>query len=226
MKFDLLTVLKHFAVEDGRLVRKLATGHARPVTMVERGRLVSMVGGVKFFGPDVAYACLYRVVPMFPIVQVDGNPFNMAENNLMPCRVKRLRFRRVPVPGGFRHPLCSSTFRTEGEVHRDWVRLARGRYMQDKAYVRQLEDQTQGFTPEPPKRAVVPRKVYAASKTARERPEAVEGRIWHWWVDGWLSLPVAVHESDDWMVRAAVVAVSPEARFVYDDVLQKTVAVV
>lgn len=227
MKFDLLTILKHFAVEDDRLVRKLATGHCRPVRLIDRGRLASMLGGVRYFGPEIAYACIYCVVPMFPIVQVDGDPFNMAENNLMPVRLERFRFRLIATTGGFRHPLTRSLFRTEAECHSDWVTLARQRYQRDKPCVRQMEDEAQGRKPVLPRiQPVVPRRVSAAVKRAVDRPEAVEGRSWHWWEGAWLSLPEAVHCSDDWMVRARVVAEHPSAVFIYDPIAQRTVPVV
>lgn len=227
MKFDLLTVLKHFAVEDDRLVRKLATGHCRPVTLIDRGRLASMLGGVRYFGPEVAYACIYRVVPMFPIVQVDGDPFNMAENNLMPARLQRLRYREIAVTGGFRHPLSRSPFRTTQECYKDWVMLARQSYQRDKPHVRQLEDEAQGRKPVVPRIEVTaPRRVAAPVKRREDKPEAVEGRSWRWWEGSWLSLPMPVHCSDDWMVRAAVVAEHPEARFVYDPVAQRTMSVI
>lgn len=226
MKFDLKHILKHFAVEDGRLVRKLATGHLRPVRLVDRGRLSSMLDGVRYYGPEVAYACIHRVVPLYPIVQVDGDAFNMSENNLMPARLGRLRYRSIETPGGFRHPLSRGTFVNERLCHYDWVQLARRQYMRDFAYVRQLEDEMQGRKPEVPETVVVPRRVAAAIKSRGDRPEAVAGRSWHWWGDSWLSLPEAVHCSDDWMVRAAVVSQHPGARFVYDEVAQRTVSIV
>lgn len=225
MKFSLLHILHNFAVVDDRLVRKLATGHARSVTLVERGRLVSMLAGVKYYGPEVAYACIHRVVPMFPVVQVDGDPLNMAESNLMPCRLRRLRFRLVEVPGGYRHPLARVVFRLAQLCHKDWVRLARLHYLADLAYVRQLES-VQGVAEAVPVRPVVARRDYAPSVHAAGRPEGVAGRTWHWWCGKWVSLPEACHSSDDWMVRAEVVAKYPGARFVYDSVAQRTISVI
>lgn len=225
MKFDLLHIMKHFAVADGRLLRKLASGHAKAVTLVDRGRLAVKVDGVRLFGPELAYACTYGVVPMFPIVQLDGDPFNCREDNLYPARLARLRYRCVVVPGGFRHPRSPATFRTEGEAWRDWYASARAYYNADKPYVRLLEDQMRV-----PVQVVTfaegPRRVPAPRKKARERPAAVLGRVWHWWRGAWLSLPVPCHASDDWMVRAAVVSQWPDARFVYDEVAQRTVHVI
>lgn len=226
MKFDLLHILKNFAVVDERLVRKLADGRTRPVTLVDRGRLVSILGGVRYYGPEVAYACIYRAVPMFPIAQVDGDAFNMSEDNLMPARLKKLRYRAVLLSGGYQHPLRRMVFPDEGTCHRDWVRLARSRYQEDKPYVRQLEDTARGALPKVPEQALRPYARKVRSATREGRPEAVEGRVWHFWRGKWLSLPEPVHESDDWMVRAAVVEVSPEARFIYDPLVQRTVSVV
>lgn len=225
MKLDLLKVLKHFVVEHDRLYRRHRDGTVREITLIDRGRLAAMLDGVRVYGPDIAYACIYRVVPMFPIIQVDGDPHNMAENNLMPVRTKRLRYRAVLVAGGWRHPLDRMTFRDEQTCHADWVRHARNFYHRDKPYVRQLEDEAQGRKPVVEKRVVIVRRVYGG-KRREGRPEPVEGRSWHWWQDSWLSLPDPVHESDDWMVRATVVAASPEAVFVYDPVAQRTVSVI
>ena len=226
MKFDLLLILKHFTVSDGRLYRRLSTGHVRPVRVVERGRLVSMLNGVKLCGPEVAYACLHRVVPMFPIVQIDSDPFNMAETNLSPARTRRLRFRCVSVAGGFRHPRSHEVFKTEELAHIDWVNAARLFYQADKAYVRALEDQNQVIKPEALERVAVRRVRLSAATDKPLKPKAVAGRSWHWWKGAWLSLPEAVHSSDDWMVRAAVVTEHPSARFVYDPVQQRTLSVV
>lgn len=225
MKFDLNLILKNFAVEDGRLVRKLATGHCRAVRLLDRGRLSSVLGGVRYFGPEVAYACIHRVVPLYPITQLDGDPFNMAENNLMPARLLRLRFRLIEVPGGFRHPLARGTFTNARVCRLDWADLARRQYMRDFDYVRQLEDSSQLVKPVVVKRPVVALRVSGGAKSVGGRPEAVEGRSWHFWNDAWLSLPLPVHCSDDWMVRAAVVSAHPSARFVYDEVAQRTVHV-
>lgn len=224
MKFDLLRVMEHFAVVEGVLYRKLATGHLKPITLVDRGRLAVKLEGERLFGPEIAYACTYGVVPMFPIVQLDGNPLNCREDNLYPARLARLRYRVVAKPGGFKHPRSPALFRTEYEAWQDWYTSARAYYNADKAYVRQLEDQMRVPVP-----ALVvnttPRKVPAPRKEARSRPPAVLGRVWHWWRGEWLSLPLPVHASDDWMVRAAVVSEHPDARFVYDEVAGRTVVV-
>lgn len=223
MKFDLLHVMKHFAIEDNRLIRKLVSG-SRVVRLADRGRLAVTLDGVRYFGPELAWACIYRAVPMFPIVQVDGNPHNMAENNLMPCRIKRIRYLSVSVPGGYKHALSKTVFRTEGENHADWCFLARQYYQRDKPYVREMEDTARGRAPEVPKHVPVARKVWIVPTDHHIKPEAVAGRSWHWWQSDWISLPEAVHPSDDWMARAEVVALHPDARFVYDPLIEQTVA--
>lgn len=229
MKFDLNLILRNFAVHDGVLYRKYKNG-AVPVTLTYRGRLMSEIANTRYFGPDVAYACIYGVVPMFPIVQVDGNPHNVAEDNLMPVRLKRLRYRETAVPGGFRHPLTTLTHTTQARCHADWVLRAKRYYQDDKMYVRQLEDQYKPARPavfnepEPTVLQPVRRKIVRTS-TRPAKPSRVFGRVWHWYKDDWLSLPEPVHQSDDWMVRAAVVSEHPNARFVYDELKQMTVPV-
>lgn len=226
MLFDLLHVLKNFAVEDGRLFRRLASGHSREISVIERGRLVSVLDGRKYYGPDVAWACHYLAVPMFRVITLDGDPFNLAEDNLMPVRLKRLRYRVIEVPGGFRHPRTRETFPSERHAHADWVRSASRYYREDKPYVRSLEDQHQPTKPEAPEKRTERFRAPSTVSGRPLRPEVVWGRSWHWWEGRWLSLPDACHASDDWMVRAAVVSQSPGARFVYDSVAQRTVAVI
>ncbi len=226
MKYDLMTVLTNFCVVGGKLYRCLAGGHVRPVQLVDRGRLLSVIGTSKFFGPDVAYMVHHRVVPMYPIVQLDGDPHNVAEENLMPVRLTRLRYRLTKTAGGWKQPLDAVPYNTEEEARAAWLILARHYYLKDKSRVRLLEDEMAGVKPEVPKYVpVAPRKTYPKGEVRLVPPNAVAGRKWHWWGGSWLSLPEAVHCSDDWQVRAEAYEANPDVRFVYDPLSDRTLRV-
>lgn len=222
MKFDLNDILTHFCVERDQLWRRLVDGSLKPIRLVDRGKLSIRFRGKRHYGPEIAYACIYHVVPMYPIVQVDGNPHNMNEDNLMPVRLKQYRFRAVPKNGGFRHPLSLQIFPYKSECENDWIRTVKAIYRRDKPLVRSMEDEARGQVVLP---KFIPKKRYARSER-HQKPPPIEGRVWHRWKDDWLSVPLPVHISDDYMVRCRIVAEHPHAQFVYDPVTKRTLSVI
>jgi hypothetical protein len=228
MKLDVMEILDHFCLDDGQLYRKRLDGTVRPVRLVERGRVVSMLNGRRVFGPEIAWCIYYGVAPLYPVVHLSENPHKLGEIHLVCARLKRLRYALVESSTGFTHPLSQLPFATAQQCRSDWESRARRYYAADMPFIMAQQDEAKALSAgserpprgrKPPK----PRKpVSAASKPPKERPEPVQGRQWKWYKDAWISLPDAVHPSDDWMVRAEAVLRNPEATFYYDTVLQRT----
>lgn len=212
-----MEVLERFLVDGGRLYRKRWDGTVRQVQTVEDGRLVTVLKGRKYYGPDLAWACHYRVVPMFPVVTIDTDPFNLSVENLGAARVRRLVCRIRSVKGGYLHPLSTLPFRTYDEAKQDWVSRARAIYADDLPYVLQL--QGPGM-PQAPSEAVVRARLRVVH--TRKRPPDVPGMKWYWYREQWVSLPPAVHQSDDWQVRADALLADAGARAVFDPLAGKT----
>lgn len=230
MKFDLATILEHFCIEDGFLYRKYATGRVKRVTVLEAGRLTSMVNGRKYYGPDIAWAYHYLAVPQHRVVTIDLDPHNLAIENLGAARRKRLIFRPVHVPGGVRHPLSQLTFGSMEYAKSDWIEKAQAYYAADLKFVlfsqRTFDDLPASRVLEKERAPrVVGQRGPKRSVTKPPKPETLMGRKWVWFREQWVSIPFSCHPSDDWMVRAAAVLEDPDARFVYDAPSDRTLTV-
>jgi hypothetical protein len=204
-------VSQYFTASRG-LYRILADGSMKEVTYLEGGRLLAVVGGEKLFAPDIAWCLHYGNWPKYPLVQLDGDPFNCSLDNLMPARVKRLRYRQKEVDGRFYHSLAPKLpFRTAAECRRNWTAHARDHYAKDLDYVleveaRERELRAAAALPAAPLPLVRARRAERAERAvpvgARPpRPMAVDGMEWHWWEGAWISVPVACHVADDYRVR-------------------------
>lgn len=223
-------VHEHFQLANGKLFRRLIDGTAKPVTLVKDGRLASRLGGVEYYGPAVAWALYYSSAPMFPVICVDGDPFNLSQENVVPVRRQRVRFRLRTGYRGFSHQLASNLwFRTEVACRDHWVGMARAHYMEDFELARQLEDERDRQMPAAPysrtRRAFKP--LPARGLPASERPPkppADAGRRWYWYAEQWVSVPEAVHASDDYIERCRHVLAGAKS-FVYDPEKQMTVPV-
>lgn len=230
MKFDLALILEHFYIDGGVLYRKFAAGTIKRVKAVEGGRLVAMVGGRKYYGPDIAWAYHYELVPTCRIVTIDMDPHNLSKENLGAARRRRLLFRLTKTPRGYTHPLTTEPFKSAEEAQDDWVMKARIYYQSDLKFV--LRQQTDAMAALPVSLALEKVLTPAAGTRGPKKsgprppqPQNIIGRKWFWYREQWVSLPLACHPSDDWRVRAAAVLKDPQVRFVYDPKSDKTLPV-
>ncbi len=225
MRIDLVALHQNFALEGDRLVRIMSNGARRKVVSVVNNKIRIQLDGVYLPGPEVAWALHYKVEPQFPILQVDGNPFNLSLKNLLPIRGAFPRCRMVKKGLLYFHPLNKSGYGDAKTCQKSWQHDVFEKYSKDLAYVLTLEAsiRTQrGMLLVPPKPV---RKYFKPSgkKPKVERPpkpEHVDGRVWVWFEEAWLSIPEAIHPSDDWMVRAAAVKAGLSVR--YDSGRQQT----
>lgn len=231
MRFDLLHILEHVGMVDGALYRKLSGGQVRRITNVEAGNLTVMISGRKYYGPELAWACQYFCAPLYPVVCIDGDPFNLSKENLGAVRTRRLKCRITQVAGGYKHPLFRLPFPSAAAAKRDWVVRARGFYAADLTYVMYEQER---LAPKPDMETLVSlslerhKPAYKAPKaksTAPRKvaPAPVPGRTWFWYKEQFLSLPLPVHPSDDIVVRAEAVLRNPLVQFRYDPALDRTV---
>ncbi len=198
-------VKEHFALLDGKLFKKLSTGVIRPINTVRAGRLVAVVSGKSYYGPELAWTLHYGSGPMFPVFCLDGDPLNLAQENVLPSRIRRLRFRFTENPSGFKHTLEKYyRFKSFVECKDDWLRHARKYYMADLANVLELQhlrDRQRtdlGYArPVVKRRAPPPPKPVAATK----RPAYREGFRAYWHGGRWVEVPEACHVADDYRER-------------------------
>ena len=227
MKLNVMQILEHFCLENGQLYRKRLDGTVRAVRLVERGRVVSMLNGRKYFGPDIAWCFYYGVAPMYPVVHLSADPHSLGKEHLACARLNRLRYACVESSSGFKHPLSQLPFMSAFSCRADWEMRARSHYAKDMAFILAKQDEAKALAMasgqlETYQRPVKVRRAPVSTKPRSDRPEPVQGRQWKWYKDAWISLPDAVHPSDDWMVRAEAVLRNPEATFYYDTLLQRT----
>lgn len=220
----------------GQLRRRLAAGRSKEVQTIEGGRLVCMVNGEMIPGVDIAWCLRYGRWPSQKLVLLSRDPHDMTIENIFPARLRHFRYRQTKTEHGYKHPLSKVSYSTPEACYQNWERMAREFYETDLPTVLAQEEQLQAqyeaaiaanpaLAPKVAPRVQNPPKPRKARLLAGERPpkpEDVPGRVWHWYEDGWLSVPEPVHASDDWMLRcAAVKAGAVSAR--YDPAQQKTV---
>lgn len=194
----------HFVLRDGRLFKRLSDGTHRPINTVRAGRLVGVVSGVSYYGPEIAWALYYDSAPMFPVLCVDGDPLNLAQENIVAARIKRVRFRWREVRGGFAHTLARAfPFKSLEMCRDDWVYHARKYYAADHEYVRHLEFERDralghpGYTPAVVKRAPPKPKPPVVGK----RPAYIAGFRAYYHDGVWVQVPEACHAADDYRER-------------------------
>ena len=57
----------HFTVRGGTLYKRLADGTLRRMNTVREGRLLAVVAGTIYYGPDIAWIVHHGSAPMFPV---------------------------------------------------------------------------------------------------------------------------------------------------------------
>ncbi|MFA9216826.1 MAG: hypothetical protein ACEQSK_06940 [Sphingomonadaceae bacterium] len=204
--------VKHYFSFDTELYRILANGGIKAVRSLEGGRLSLLFEGERIQAVDIVWALRYGSWPKFPLVQVDGDPFNLSIDNIMPARIKHLRYRPTKSGGLLYHGLREKHFggfQTTKDCRRNWTAHALEIYRQDLPYVLELEAQERALRRAAPPLPSTPVPKVVTARMARERssipkpvrPPNVPGMEWHYVVNQWQSIPVAVHVSDDWKVR-------------------------
>lgn len=224
MRHSFEAISAHYLLVGPTLYKRLASGSRRPVRSVVHGRLVTTLQGELLYGSEIAWALINGMKPMFPVINVDEDPFNMSDDNLACCRIKRLRFRLRSAPDGYSHALNpSARFDSEGLCFADWVGFAKRWYAADLANVLRLTMYTHEVTPAVeyvrPKKAAT----YAGAKKGVRppAPQYVAGMKHYWFKGQWVQVPEACHCSDDWQVRcdkwlrgARTFAFNPETQVV------------
>ncbi len=210
MRMNLVAVHQNFLLESDQLMRIMSNGALRKVPTVVQGKIRVLLDGVYLSGPEVAWALHYGIEPQFPLLQVDGDPFNLSAKNLLPIRGIMPRCRITWKGRLCYHSLGGFGYADEKSCRKSWQLDVYDKYSKDLAHVlsteRKIRDQ-RGLLVVPPK----PVRKYTlsaarAAKTKRTpKPEHIWGKVWVWFEDAWLSIPEATHPSDDWMVRAASV---------------------
>lgn len=219
-KMDPELVPRFFAHEI-TIYRRRADGSCKRLSAVNSGRLVAVFDHERIDGADIAWCLRYGNWPKFPLVILDGDPFNLQIENLFPARLKKLRYVQYEDGGKFTHPLSKVVFRNARDCRIDWIEKARDHYTKDLGYVLQLEADERELR----KKANAPtpgrldwearQRASAAARTARlrkgaetavprtKRPPVVPGMVWHYYKKSWISVPPAVHVSDDVRNRCA-----------------------
>jgi hypothetical protein len=197
----------HYFTGSKSIYRILADKSYQELSYVTAGRLWATINGERLAAPDIAWCLHYGNWPKFPLVQLDGNPFNCSIDNLMPARHKRLRYRETARGGKFYHPLEKMGFSTPEQCLLNWQAHARDYYMQDLHHVLAIEAEERelrrGVEVPPPVLTKVRRPRSASRKASGlpPRPALVEGMEWHWYEGAWVSVPVACHVADDYLQR-------------------------
>lgn len=231
----------NFVLQEGKLYRLQATGDLRRVLALDNknlpadslpsviscntGSLVATVAGRRLRAVDIAWTLHYGSWPLYPLVVADGDPHNMVQSNLLAVRGQKYR-PRITVSGKFFvHNLAAERFSSPELARDDWRRCAAALYRADQSHVLFAEQVNR-------ERAIVTAERVAKPVRARvkvdpnkpRRPAPIKGKEWHYWKGAWVSVPVACHVSDDYMVRIEAVLAGAKS-FVYDEEQQRTLAI-
>lgn len=208
--------------------RRLADGTLKELSAMSGGRLVTLCEGETILATDIAWCLHYENWPKFHLTLLDGNPYNLRLDNIMPVRLGQLRYRETEVKGGYQHSLSDAVFNSSAVCRRNWADFAREHYSKDLPYVLRLEAEERQLRREsimppakparakPVKRAAAPKQVERLRK-----PPTRPGEVWHWYNQAWLSVPEPVHVSDDYRERCRKVLLGA-VRFEYRPDYQET----
>ncbi len=219
-----LAIHDHFVYTD-YLYRKLADGTCKAVNHVRGSQVVVIFGSLTLRATDIIWCLHYGNWPKYPLVQLDGDMWNLRMANIMPARLRRLRFRCVKTREGFSHPLAKVHFATAERCREDWADKARDFYVRDFPLVLEIEAKERDL------RAMAGedtfkrlpkfqrRKVLSNRPNPTQRPANIAGKVWHWLDGEWASVAPPCHPSDDFMVRIAQSKLGN--RMIYDPVKEK-----
>lgn len=208
-------VLEHFTVDNRMIYRRLASGAYTAVKSLQGGQLGVRVFGEWLKAMDIAWCLYYGNWPSFMLTLLDGDPYNLDIENIMPVRTRQLRCRLIHDGRGWTHNFSKVPFATEGQARKSWATYAREYYTKDLAYVVELERldrerRLATLAAQPKLRPELPKhkprgKPFGAGQPVPgakpKKPEKIEGRVWHWVKTEWVSLPESCHVADDWHER-------------------------
>lgn len=219
--FDISTILKHFKLADGCLYRRLLDGSHKLVSRKVRGQVVAVCEGQLFASSDVIWALTYGRWPKWPLKTLPGNPYSL--DNILPQRLATWRFSVQEVNGQFHHTHSSVGYPTLKACKDSWNELYRLYLLADLPYVLAVEkteyDLHMASNPKYEAPEILPGRTRAKPKERPAKPAHIKGMRWHWYTGKWISVPTAIHVSDDYMLRCE--ALGKTARF--DPELQQTV---
>lgn len=231
--------LDNFLVLEHKLYRKMATGDLRRVTTVDNaappveavviscniGKLVVQIDGRRLRAADIAWTLHYGNWPTLPLFIADGDPHNMAKENLLAIRGQAYRPRIRVAPGGFVHNMARKLFSSPELAREDWRRCVAEMYRHEQPHVLFAEEvQRKQAAPIVLAPVRAPRARVAPNPDKPRRPPPVAGKEWHYWQGEWVSVPVACHVADDYMVRIRAVLAGAKS-FVYDDEAGRVLAI-
>lgn len=226
-------LMSHFHLADGRLYRLYDSGE-KEITSYSKGRLVHTFDGQPCYAAEIAWALIYKVLPKYPVLVIDGDETNLTAENLAPVISKHWRFRltkfQLDAGKAYKHPLSPQLFSSPELARVNWNACVRLAVAADKERVllEQGQELAERGEPVPVERKEVrAKREPAVSKLRRDgrprKPAAGPGQVAVWWQDAWLIVPEAVHPSDDLHVRCAAVLAGATG-FVFDAEKQMTVA--
>lgn len=219
-RMDPSLVHDHFA-RDYSLMRRRKDGTVKPINTINGGRLEAMFDNERIDAAAIVWCMEYGNWPKYPLAILDGDPHNLALDNIWPVKGKALRYRETERDGKFYHPLTDASFRLPSDCRANWVVWARLHYQRGLGSV--LDEESR----ERKTREAVPEKSaglldYERRQAARNaqlqarlgvpkvkrppRPDVVDGKVWIWYLNEWQLLAEPVHVSDDYRVRHAAYA--------------------
>lgn len=219
-------LIKRYALQDGRLMRKLSGGLVRPVDSWQKGRLVVQLRGRRTFAAEIAWILQHGAECPYPILILDGDECNLAADNLLAIKGAVPRMRLTPVrvhqSRGVTHPLSEVVFLSNEAARLDWQQQVQRQFAQGHAEALLLCEQRVAARPVV---EVLPVAAPPGPKRKYERrPPCPEGWVLVRYKGEWLAVPRAVHPSDDVVLRCQQVLKGVK-RFYFDKEKQMTLPV-
>jgi hypothetical protein len=201
----------NFKLQNGELCRLVSGSGSKwkPVTRRERGLLVADFEKVTYYASDIAWLLTYGIWPKYSTTTILGND-RFTPDNLIACAPKKARFMPYDFSGGefgksgFGARGLKTTYKTNEECKAAWEAHTIAKYQAQMPAV--LAEQCAVLEFMEVKGVSLPDVFAKAAITdpnlMPERPRAIPGRIWYFYVHEWLCLPLPCHELDDIRNRA------------------------
>lgn len=211
---DQTTIYENFLVIDGFLYRKHRKG-AKKISYLHKGFkswvkpvLLATFNYLKFPARDIAWAWHYGTWPTHQIKLLNGDPFDVSADNLMPKLGLVYRFSFRERKGLFFHKFSEQGFIDKSSCRTNWDNRVKHLYSITKSRVLALEAQKIESMPAIVKPEITmklkPKKTKPIKLALRKtkRPEKIEGRVWGFYQGTYYDLPMATSIEDDIMLRA------------------------
>ncbi len=190
---------------NGRSMFVLKGARKGQVKTLFGGRIYASVKTCRVFGDEFAWASHFGNWPLFKLWSKDGNPHNLAIDNLLPIRLKQYRERIIFEGGKYRHGLSKNTFLSEKLAKIHWRQCVSDIYAQDLQYCLQHEAQVRGdviredlpvFVETDPD--IVP---YVVETTRQQKPKVARNARAFWYGEKWVVVNEAKGPWDDYILR-------------------------